>query len=220
VRQRLPLLLALLTAAVLLPGAAAGAATHHSASRHPASGAAAATSTVHVRPLDASGRLKPGYHVAHRFGRTSCFLGGIADGAAYRCFAGNNAILDPCWRESATSLYLDCLVTPWRHAVVRLHATKGIDDSGGALHNARPWAVRLHDGTRCVGSQGAAGAVGGLGISFFCLHTTTVLVGDIDRSGSVWRIRVARTSDGGRHYRLGSPHRISRAYVGEPSLHS
>jgi len=214
VPRRLPLVLAALALALAMPGSTAGAAGRV------ASQATAVTTVVHVRPLDASGHLLPGYHVAHRFGRTSCFLGGIADTAAYRCFAGNNDIFDPCWRESPTSSYVDCLVTPWRHDVARLHASKGIDDSLGAAHNRQLWALQLRNGLRCVGSQGASGAVEGQGISFFCRHSSTVLVGTVDRSKASWSIRVARTSDGGLHYRLGKPHGITRAYVGKPSLHS
>ena len=179
--------------------------------------AAGGTATVRVRPVDAAGHLRPGYHVTHRHGRTHCLLGAIAVGTAYRCFAGNNHIYDPCWVQAGGTHHVVCLRDPWRHGVVRLHVTRGFDGSYGPAP-VQPWALRLADGPRCVRVQGAAGVVDGRGISATCLDGKTVLLGEPDTSGDVWRIRAAEDASGGYDYTATGFQPVRTAYVGRPSL--
>jgi hypothetical protein len=184
----------------------------------PAGAAATFTTQVGIRPVDADGHLRPGYHVTRHHGRASCLLGGIAVGTAYRCFAGNDHIYDPCWLQAGGTDHVLCLVTPWRQGVVRLHVTRGFDGSPRAALPRHPWGMQLADGTRCVGSQGAAGAVGGRGISYLCLDGETVLLGDPDISDPLWRIRAARDEAGGFHYEAIGFQAVDRTYVGKRSL--
>ena len=202
---------ALTLALTPLPGHAA-AAPHRAAAA-----VTQGTTTVHVRPVDAAGHLRPGYHVTHRHGRTHCLLGAIAVGTAYRCFSGNNHIYDPCWVQAGGTDHVLCLRDPWRHGVVRLHVTRGFDGSYGTAP-VSSWALRLAAGPRCVRVQGAAGVVGGRGISATCLDGTTVLLGEADTSGDVWRIRAARDPSGGYDYAAIGFRSIGRSYVGRPSL--
>jgi hypothetical protein len=183
----------------------------------PSASTAQRTTRADVRPLDAHGHLLPDYRVTQRLGGTRCLLGGIAVGTAYRCFAGNNQIFDPCWVQDSTSPHVICLQDPWHRTVVRLHVTKGYDDSHGTGASRQPWAIRLLNGVRCVGVQGAAGAVGGKGISYLCRDGKTVLLGTPDRSRALWRIDSARDA-GDFTYRATGAKRISTVYFGRPSL--
>jgi hypothetical protein len=178
----------------------------------------ARTDQVHVRPVDAAGHLRTGYHVTHHHGRAHCLLGGIAVRTAYRCFAGNDRIYDPCWLQAGGTHHVLCLRDPWRHDVVRLHVTRGFVGGYGEVLPKHPWGIRLADGTRCIGSQGAAGAVDGLGISYLCLDGRTVLLENPDTSDPLWRIRVARDPAGGYDYQLVGFEAIDTTYVGRRSL--
>jgi hypothetical protein len=188
------------------------------AAASPAAAAAGTESTarVQVRPVDAAGQLRAGYHVTHRHGRAHCLLGAIAVGTAYRCFAGNDHIYDPCWLQ-ADAAHVVCLAAPWRHGVVRLHVTRGFDGRYGSAP-VRPWALRLTDGTGCVRVQGAAGVVGGRGISYTCRDGETVLLGEADTSDDVWRIRTAADPTGGYDYAATGFRPVDTAYVGRRSL--
>lgn len=208
-----PTLVAALTAAGGVTSSAPAAAAQASAR------AVQQTTHVHVRPVDRTGHLKTGYHVTANHGRTRCMLGGIAVGTAYRCFAGNNYIFDPCWLQAGGTHHVVCLRDPWRHGVVRLHVTRGfLGDHYGPVLKKHPWGIQLVDGTRCIGSQGAAGTVGSLGISYICLDRKTVLLEDPDTSDPLWRIRVARDPSGGYDYHLVGYQAIHRTYAGRRSL--
>ena len=174
------------------------------------------TSRVEVRPVDAQGHLLAGYRVGHEFGRAHCLRGGIADNQAYRCFAGNE-IFDPCWVQDSATAHVICLRDPWHHTVARLRVTKGFDNGYAGGPSRSPWAIRLVSGPRCVGVQGASGAVAGHGISYVCLDGKTVLLDEPDMAHSLWTIRVARDT-GGYHYRRIGRHAIAAAYFGRRSL--
>jgi hypothetical protein len=65
-----------------------------------------------------------------------------------------------------------------------------------------PWAVELSTGERCIAPVGGTRPSGaGLPVTFICgteiakLFDTSV-VGDIDRSGSVWEASVQRAGEG------------------------
>jgi hypothetical protein len=198
----------------------AGALLAGPASAAPRSGAAHAvtkTRVVRVRPVDATGHLRAGYTITHRHGGASCQLGSEATGTAYRCFAGNE-ILDPCWVQAGKNRsHVICLLLPWSHQVSRLHVTKGYDNQGPASPAHRPWGLRLTNGTRCAGVQGASGTVHGRPITFFCLHSRLMLLGEANRSRPLWRIHTARST----HHGLDKPsgrRAIATAYFGLPSL--
>lgn len=195
----------------IVPGpAVAGATTAPAAGRH--------TTSVHVRPVDGTGHLRSGYRVTGHHGRASCLLGGIAVGSAYRCFTGDHFIFDPCWVQAGGTHHVLCLVTPWRHSVVRLHVTRGFTGSARPELPRHPWGIQLADGTRCVGSQGASGTVHGRGVSYRCLDDATLLLEDPDTSGARWRIRVARYETGGAGPVSVGFEPIDSTYVGRPSL--
>ena len=211
-------LLAVAVGLGVVSGQAATAATGANAA--PAAAAAAAaqhTIRVEVRPVDGTGHLRAGYHVTRSHGHAQCLLGGIAVGTAYRCFAGN-FIYDPCWLQAGGTHHVVCLRDPWRHGVVRLHVTRGFTGSAYPGASRHPWGIKLADGTRCVGSQGAAGLVDGRVISYFCLDGKTVLLANPDTSDALWRIRVARDSSGGYDYRTLGFQAVDRTYVGRRSL--
>jgi hypothetical protein len=183
-----------------------------------ASAAATSTAVTHVRPVDASGRLLPGYRVTRNLGKAQCLFGSEATGTAYRCFAGN-FVIDPCWVADNRS-YADCLSEGWGHAVWRLHVTKGFDNSGFTTHGSRgalPWGVQEVGGIRCGFAQGASGGVGKYRINYFCPKTPKeALVGDVDRSTGPWTIRRARDTGHGHYVRDGRV-QLERVWYGKPS---
>jgi hypothetical protein len=199
------------TSATLLMGAG-------SAAPGPTAGHAAATHVVRVRPVDSTGHLRSNYRVARRLkAHAHCVLGSEATGNAYRCFAGNS-ILDPCWvRAGSSRSHVLCLTAPWSHAAIRLHVTKGYDNSVMTTTAREPWGIRLANGTRCAFVQGASSVVHGRRLSYFCQHSKTVLLGNPNRSRPVWRIHTARSTKHGHFVRTGRK-RIAKAFFGRPSL--
>src|SRR5581483_4001136 len=130
-------------------------------------GAAAPTHVVRVRPVTASGHLKSGYSISAKRSQGNCWTSSDATGSAYRCMA-HNEICDPCW-VGAHKAYVYCLPAAWSHEVVRLHVTKGYDNTGFPWRSAKyPWGMRVADGERCSLEQGATGEVHGKGISYGC----------------------------------------------------
>ncbi|HWC33371.1 MAG TPA: hypothetical protein VG650_00965 [Mycobacteriales bacterium] len=178
----------------------------------------ATTTVTHVRPVDASGHLLPGYKVTRRFGNANCLFGSEATGTAYRCFAGN-FVIDPCWVTDDPA-YVDCLSEGWSHSVARLHVTKGYDNSGYTRAGSRgkyPWDVEVVGGIRCGWLQGASGVVGKYRVDYGCGKTPkTVLIGGVDRSKPVWTIRKAHDT-GNYHYKQDGRAKLAEAWYGKPS---
>lgn len=178
-------------AAVLLGLGVAAALMLPSAARATPSEAASAipvTSVRQVTLLTDAGHLRSRYTVA-RTGRGYCWTTSLVNGRLYRCFRGNY-IHDPCWKESGRRSVV-CLAAPWGTRVVRIRLTKRLparDSYGPAI-----WGLRLGDGigVGCRLSQGASGAVGGKGISYFC-RRGWVLLEEPDRSTPQWTIATAR----------------------------
>jgi hypothetical protein len=201
------------TTGALVAGAAAGTAATRPAAVH----SAAATHIVRVRPVDAGGHLRSGYTVTHRRAHAHCVLGSEATGTAYRCFSGNE-VLDPCWVQAGSShSHVVCLELPWSHDVIRLHVTKGYDNSAMTTPGREPWGMRLTTGTRCVGVQGATSLVHGHAITSACPHSKTVLLGEPSRAKPLWSIRTARAGAHGHFTRTGRKN-VAAAYFGRPSL--
>jgi hypothetical protein len=177
----------------------------------------AATQRVDVRPVTATGHLRTGYTVVHRFGGTQCLASSIAVAKAYRCFAGNNEIFDPCWVQDTAAPNVICLPRPWSHRVVQLHVTKGYDGTASGGSRQWAWGFRLADGVRCTGVQGATSEVDGYRISFGCDDGKTVLLAAPDKSSSLWTIRAAHDV-GNYHYKQIARQTITKAFYGRPSI--
>jgi hypothetical protein len=211
VRRRLCTLLFSVAVAAAAPLTAAQAATHAPA----AASSAQSTLMQHIRPVDSTGHLLPGYSIAARHRGAHCSAGSDAIGGdGYRCFAGK-FIYDPCW-VGAHNSFVYCLEAPWSFNVVRLHVVK-YDSSGLTRHGSRtPFGLELNNGQLCAGVQGSTNLAAGKPIRYRCQHTKSVLVGKINRSHRAWRIREAHPTSGG-HYALSGWAPIAIAWFGMPS---
>jgi hypothetical protein len=176
------------------------------------------TQVVDVRPVGPEGHLLSSMTVRHRFGGGSCQLGSNqVGGIAYRCFATNHNILDPCWVQNTKGHFVICLLEPWAHGVYRMKVTKGFTDYGGAGPKFKyPWGVILPNRWRCLKADGATGDVDGKGISYFCGHKT-VLLDEPNTSHATWTIATAHSVGHGR-YALGSRINIAKAWFGKPTI--
>ena len=110
---------------------------------------------------------------------------------AWRCSTGN-AILDPCYqRIMGDEKQLACPVEgPWSQRVVLLTLTEALPNEPRKempRESALPWAIELGNGRRCSLFTGATAPVAGMRINYGCPGGFQV-VGDIDRSGHVWRV--------------------------------
>jgi hypothetical protein len=120
-------------------------------------------------------------------------------------------------QAGSSHAHVICLEAPWSHSAIRLHVTKGYDNSAMTTPARQPWGLTLARGRRCVLAQGATGVVHGRRMSYFCQHSTTVLLGEPNRSKRVWTIGTARPTHGG-HFRLSGRKAIRTAYFGRPTL--
>jgi hypothetical protein len=155
---------------VLLAGAVAltlAACASTTADPRPTAGATApGTATVAVRVYTASG--KPAVPVGASV-RGQCWTTSVAAPVpdAYRCFQGDK-ILDPCFAPArpATPLQVVCLAAPWsRGVLLRVSGSLPEPADGPA---ARPWAIQLDNGVRCVASTGMVPAVAGVNLAYHC----------------------------------------------------
>lgn len=169
--------------------------------------ARAGTTTENVRPVTASGTLKPGYHVTDTKRHASCIKGGSETiRNADRCFAGN-FVVDPCWPgTNGRGRYVAdyCLPVPWSHSVLRLKGAKPhVSGHGRGL-----WALRLRSGARCAFVGGGTSVFHGKRLNFACPHNRW-LVGKPNRTQPTWTImQVTETRNGPRH-----AHRVAIAHA-------
>jgi hypothetical protein len=170
--------------------------------------AATKTRVVHVSPLTRSGHVRHGLRiVATKPG--ICLPSSEAVPGAYRCFSDSNAVLDPCWRTGAHTVF--CLPAPWARTVTRMHVRGRLGrPSTGA--SALPWGLRLRGGARCLLVQGASSVLRGRRINYGCSRTS-FLAGQPDRHHRFWRIRRARLTAGGRFVPAGTAS-VATAYDG------
>jgi hypothetical protein len=110
---------------------------------------------------------------------------------ARRCSVGN-AILDPCYqRIMGDEKQLACpMESPWSQKVVLLTLSEPLSKESRKetpRESALPWAIELVNGKRCALFTGATAPVAGMRINYGCPGGLQV-VGDIDRSGPVWRV--------------------------------
>jgi hypothetical protein len=185
-----------------------------------------------VSPVDSSGDLRPGYSVTRRLGGGECSFGSDAVGSAYRCFTRND-LLDPCWVTSNLTS-VDCLLEGWEHTVVHVTVSKGFSNVGFTKQTYSgfvPWGIQLTDGKRCgitegavdfVGKSGQVTDSGGRRVNYYCENSLKMaLVGNVDVSRSLWRIRryqVVGSYSSKYHYRSDGWAKISRAWYALPTL--
>lgn len=148
----------------------------------PTAGAAApGTATVHFHPYDQAGKLTVA--VADDV-RGECWTTSIAAPSpnAYRCFQGNK-ILDPCFAtpQPSTPPQVACLAAPWARAVV-LRVSGKLPARASSTAAARPWALQLHNGVRCVASTGTVPAVAGVNLTYHCADGADAALGGVSGS--------------------------------------
>jgi hypothetical protein len=84
---------------------------------------------------------------------------------AYRCLV-RNAILDPCFAARLADRLVACYADPWsKPTTVRL--TQPLP-TVRPLSTARPWALLLADGRRCVAVTGTVQIVGNVALTYSC----------------------------------------------------
>lgn len=123
----------------------------------------------------------------------NCFAESVADSSrndAWRCTAGN-AIHDPCFGNiMGDNKSLACARSPWDNKVTVMNGTN--PPSSGKRKEmprsqAMPWALELANGDHCALFTGATAPIAGMRINYGCPGGGLV-VGDIDRSQSIWRV--------------------------------
>lgn len=93
---------------------------------------------------------------------------------AFRCFSDASSggrIYDPCFAPATPSpTTVSCVNDPWSTATT-LRLTRPLPEpvADGA---ARPWALQLATGARCVASTGTVPSVGGVNLSYHCSDRT------------------------------------------------
>lgn len=143
-----------------------------------------------------SGHLGIGFAVTAR-GDGECFARSAAVSGrpdAWRCSIGN-AIHDPCLQNFlGDPKVLACPDTPWSANVSLLTLTKPLptdapmnDSAKTSLKDTMPWALEMANGQRCTLFTGATAPIAGMRINYGC-PGGFIAVGEIDRSGPVWRI--------------------------------
>ena len=92
-----------------------------------------------------------------------------ATSGAYRCIAGN-AIRDPCFASPKPShpVEVACIADPWSRAEV-LQVTGALPEpASGGDGLARPWALELGNGARCVAASGMVPQIRGVNLGYHC----------------------------------------------------
>jgi hypothetical protein len=125
------------------------------------------TKVESFRAYDATGRLT--VKVADvADGR--CWTNSLGAPAAdtFRCFKGDNVILDPCFARPGASAPAEvaCVLTPWSEATV-LRLTEPLPKSD-PIKAVKPWALLLRDGQHCVASTGMVPTVSGVDLDYQC----------------------------------------------------
>lgn len=87
---------------------------------------------------------------------------------AYRCLSANQ-ILDPCFAPAKPSKPLEvaCIADPWSQAQV-LRLTGKLPKRGPGGGGARPWALVLDNGARCVAATGMVPEIRGVNLDYHC----------------------------------------------------
>jgi len=150
-----------------------------------------ATQVKIMTPFQA-GRLAPGLTASSR-GNGKCFAASAASAGrpdAWRCSI-ENAIHDPCFQNvMGDPNLLACPESPWSTNVVLVTLTSPLPTEHSSREwkkDTLPWALELTNGERCSLFTGATAPIAGMRINYGC-PGGFIVVGDIDRSESAWRV--------------------------------
>jgi hypothetical protein len=190
-----------------------GAVTEPSGAVPDRSAAALTTVVEEVSPVGPSGYLAPGFRVTHTYGGATCRSHSLVTGNAYSCHVRFG--YDPCW-ATANRPYVVCLSSPYYKSVTKLRVARFVNSGGLGQPAGLPWGLLLASGKRTTLIPGTFGVVSGQNIHYSYNDFRTVLVGPIDKSGAVWRIREAKNV-GRFRFKLGGWANIKKAWVGAPS---
>jgi hypothetical protein len=152
-----------------------------------------ATVVTKFRPYSASGALTvsvAAHGTGHCWTRSIVVL--VAD--AYRCLVGND-IADPCFAppRPSTPMTVACLADPWSGAqVVTLAQALPVTRPIG--NTARPWAVQLANGARCLASTGTVQVAHGVSLDLLC--PAEMGAGGLDTTNPIWHVQYGPTSGG------------------------
>jgi hypothetical protein len=162
------------------------------AGQHPTS-AFDATVVTKFTPYSSAGALTASV-AAHGTGH--CWTGSIVVpvAGAYRCIVGND-IADPCFAPPvpSTPVTVACLPDPWSGARV-VTMTEPLPVTAPVGNAARPWAVQLANGARCVASTGTVQAVDGVSLDLLC--TGGNAAGGLDAANLTWQVQYGPKSGG------------------------
>jgi hypothetical protein len=182
--MRLSAVLAVAAVAVALAGCT-GPGSHLPVGQH-SSSAFDATVVIKFTPYSSSGALTAS--VSAR-GAGRCWTGSIVVPVtgAYRCLVGND-IGDPCFAppHPTTPVTVACMPDPWSGARV-LTLTGALPVTSPIGNAARPWAVQLANGARCVASTGTVQAVHGVSLDLLC--PDEMAAGGLDTTNPIWRVQ-------------------------------
>jgi hypothetical protein len=173
-------------------------------------GTAPVTSPAHTTvetfsPWTAAGRISAGTKVLAHV-RGACFAASIAVplSSAYRCKVGNQ-IYDPCLvAPGDKSSSLACAASPWSGVQV-LHLTRPLPLTSTPLTpasatvaeaTARPWALALANGTRCVVDTGTTPQLGAVSLPFGC-GPQGALASQVDESRQPWTVQLDEHASAG-----------------------
>ncbi|AEA28963.1 hypothetical protein Psed_6895 (plasmid) [Pseudonocardia dioxanivorans CB1190] len=174
-------------------GEAAAPSTNSAAS--PSSQSLSATEIIYERPWDSIGQLQASLRATER-GAATCIASLVSqDPGALRCFTddGSGVLLDPCW-PSPDDNRAACPNSPWDPNTYLLSNLK-IDRKLSDTENSETepalrqvWALELTNGQRCEFTSGVTATVAGKRVNYSCNSESDTAIGDIEKSGQVWRI--------------------------------
>lgn len=174
------------------------------------------TVVVQATPVGPDGRLLPGYRVSRHLSGATCRtrMHHSETGNAYSCHVRYG--FDPCWLTAQRS-YVVCLAAPYHRKVTRLRVARFVNKGGLGKPATMPWGLLLSTGARTTLIPGKFGTAGGKAIHYSLdSRYKTVLVGPIDKSGPVWRIRKAR-NNGRFQFKVTGWVNIKKAWFGAPT---
>jgi hypothetical protein len=157
--------------------------------------AIASTSRTELRifmPFAPDG-LARGYRVTERK-RADCWIGSIASPNrpdAWRCSTPDGLILDPCLENpfQPGTRELACAWSPWDRRLVVIRARQLPEkyrNDGTLREKARPWALELANGAKCLLITGTALISAGVRWGYGCGNGYAS--DEIDRSGRLWKV--------------------------------
>jgi hypothetical protein len=187
----------------------------------PATAAAghAATRTIVVRPVTATGHVRPGFRVRAVAETVDCSYGGASPVSLSRnvdfC-SPSAAYAVACWKAASRNHVL-CLQDPTKHRLSRFRTDKFAPAKRISHRVLSPMLIVLADGTRCAIRDGGAWGVlkhhPHMSGTYSCTHHGVVWAranaphGGVNESTSAWTVQTAQFGAGHLVTR-----RITRAY--------